>query len=325
MHIIIPDDYQDVVRTLDCFKLLAGHEVTVYNETVTETEELARRFATADVLVLTRERTAITEALLSKLPNLKLISQTGKIANHLDLDACTRHHVAVAEGVGSPVAPAELAWALIMNAARQLPQAIQAMKEGKWQVNIGSSIKGKLTGIWGYGKIGKRIAAYAKAFEADVIVWGSESSRKLAEADGFMVAASKQDFFSRADIVSLHLRLTETTKSIVKANDLALIKPEAILVNISRAELVEEGALEVALQNGRPGFAALDVYESEPIYDQNHPLLQMPNVICTPHLGYVEKNSYELYFRKAFENIISFAEGQPANIANPEVLKTAPF
>ncbi len=323
MHIIIPDDYQNVVSKLNCFKLLQGHQVTIYNDTVTEVEELAKRFATADALVLTRERTAITEALLSKLPNLKLISQTGKISNHLDLNACTKYNVAVAEGVGSPVAPAELAWALIMNAIRKLPQAIQAMKEGKWQVNIGSTVKGKLIGIWGYGKIGKRIAAYARAFEADVIVWGSEGSRKQAETDGFMAAASKEDFFTKVDIVSLHLRLTENTKSIVKAADLALMKPDAILVNISRAELIEDGALESALRAGCPGFAAVDVYESEPIYDNNHPLLQLPNVICTPHLGYVEINSYELYFSKAFENVVSYANGQPTNIANPEVLKAA--
>ncbi|WP_162426126.1 D-2-hydroxyacid dehydrogenase family protein [Pontibacter pudoricolor] len=321
MHIIIPDDYQNVVHTLSCIELLKDHQVTIYNDTLNDTEALAERFKTADVLVLTRERTAITEDLISQLSNLKLISQTGKISNHLDLAACTRYNIAVAEGVGSPVAPAELAWLLIMNVVRQVPQAIEGMKAGLWQTNIGSTINGKLIGIWGYGKIGKRIAGYAKAFGAEVIVWGSESSRTQAKQDGFLAAASKAEFFTEADVVTLHLRLTDSTKSIVKPEDLAMMKKDAVVVNTSRAELIEEGALLDALQHGRPGFAALDVYESEPIYDKDYPLLQLPNVICTPHLGYVEKNGYELYFRKAFENIIAFANGTPANIANPEVLE----
>ncbi|WP_242929036.1 D-2-hydroxyacid dehydrogenase family protein [Pontibacter vulgaris] len=321
MHIIISDDYQNVVRTLPCFHLLKDHQVTIYNNSLKDTTALAKLFKTADALVLTRERTAITEELVAQLPNLKLISQTGKISNHLDLAACTNYNIAVAEGVGSPVAPAELAWLLIMNVVRQVPQAIEGMKAGLWQTNIGSTINGKLIGIWGYGKIGKRIAGYAKAFGAEVIVWGSESSRTQAKQDGFLAAASKAEFFTEADVVTLHLRLTDSTKSIVKPEDLAMMKKDAVVVNTSRAELIEEGALLDALQHGRPGFAALDVYESEPIYDKDYPLLQLPNVICTPHLGYVEKNGYELYFRKAFENIIAFANGTPANIANPEVLE----
>lgn len=320
MKIIIPDDYANVVASLDCFGLLDGHEVTVYNDAEKDVEKLAQRFLDAEVLVLTRERTVIDEALVSRLPKLKLISQTGKISNHLDLKACTKYKIAVAEGIGSPVAPAELTWALIMNACRQLPVAIEAMKAGKWQVNMGTTVHGKTIGIWGYGKIGRRIAQYAKAFGANVLVWGSENSRQQAVADGFQQAPDKDFFFQNADILALHLRLTPATNGIVKSTDLAQMKPQAILVNTSRAELIEPGALLESLKKGRPGFAAIDVYESEPVYDPDYELLRMPNVICTPHLGYVEKNGYELYFAKAFENIVQFAEGNPVNIANPEVL-----
>ncbi|NDK55759.1 D-2-hydroxyacid dehydrogenase family protein [Pontibacter fetidus] len=321
MHIIIPDDYQNVIRSLPCFQLLKDHQVTIYNDTVKDISTMVARFKNADALVLTRERTAITEELVAQLPKLKLISQTGKISNHLDLAACTRHNIAVTEGIGSPVAPAELAWLLIMNAVRQVPQATEAMKAGQWQTNIGSTIHGRLIGIWGYGKIGKRMADYAIAFGAKVMVWGSENSRTQALQDGLLIAESKAAFFSKADVVTLHLRLTNSTRSIVTASDLGLMKPNAVLVNSSRAELIEEGALLHALRLGRPGFAAVDVYETEPIYDKDYPLLQLPNVICTPHLGYVEQHSYELYFRKAFENVTAFASGTPVNIANPEVLQ----
>jgi D-3-phosphoglycerate dehydrogenase len=320
MHVVIPDDYQDAVRSLACFQQLKGHQVTVYNDSTGDVDELAARFAEADALVLIRERTAISAELLARLPRLKLISQTGKIAGHLDLAACTTAGVAVAEGVGSPVAPAELAWALIMNATRQLPAAIAAMRAGQWQTNIGRAIQGQTVGIWGYGKIGRRVARYATAFDAPVLVWGSEASRQAAVADGHRAAASQEDFFEQADIVSLHLRLTDSTCHLVQPVDLARMKPEALLVNISRAELIAPGALEAALRNGRPGFAALDVYEQEPVLDAGYPLLQLPNVICTPHLGYVERNGYELYFSKAFENVNAYALGQPQNIANPAVL-----
>jgi D-3-phosphoglycerate dehydrogenase len=306
MKIIIPDDYANVVSSLDCFRLLDGHEVIVFNDAEKDTEKLVARFREAEVLVLIRERTRINEALVARLPRLKLISQTGKISSHLDLEACSRHGITVMEGIGSPIAPAELTWALIMNACRQLPAAIDAMKAGKWQVNIGSTVYGKTLGIWGYGKIGKRIAQYAKAFGADILVWGSEKSREQAVADGFRQADSKQDFFKKADILTLHLRLTPATVAIVKATDLSLMKPEAIFVNTSRAELIEAGALISSLKTGRPGFAAIDVYETEPVFDPEFELLKMPNVICTPHLGYVEKNGYELYFKKAFENVINF-------------------
>jgi D-3-phosphoglycerate dehydrogenase len=320
MHIVIPDDYQHVVRTLRCFQELAGHQVTVYHDAVGDEAELAERFRDADALVLTRERTAITAALLARLPKLRLISQTGKIAQHLDLAACTARRVAVAEGTGSPVAPAELAWALMLNARRELPVAIEAMKQGRWQVNLGRALHGQTLGIWGYGKIGRRVARYAQAFEVPVLVWGSEASRRAAAADGHRAAASREAFFAEADILSLHLRLSASTRHLIGPEDLARMKPDALLVNISRAELLQPGALLAALRQGRPGFAALDVYEQEPLVDPAHPLLQLPNVLCTPHLGYVERGGYELYFGQAFANVRAWAEGRPQNLANPEVL-----
>ena len=320
MNILIPEDYQNAVINLDCYKLLRGHQVTICNDSISSIDKLAERFQEAEVLVLIRERTEITEQLLSRLPKLKLISQTGKISNHLDLKACTKYKVAVAEGIGSPTAPAELAWSLILNARRLLPQAIEGMKKGLWQTNIGKALSGQTIGIWGYGKIGKKIASFAKAFDMNVVIWGSETSKNNAIKDGFLVAKSKEDFFSTVDILTLHLRLVGDTKYIVKANDLTLMKSDSLLVNISRAELIEPDALVNSLKSGRPGFAALDVFESEPIFDQGFSLLKMPNVICTPHLGYVEQNGYELYFSKAFENIIEFAKGNPINIANPEIL-----
>ncbi len=320
MRITILDDYQDAVRKLDCFKILDGHDVQILKQSYSDPALLAEKLSDTDALVLIRERTIITESLLSQLPKLKLISQTGKISNHLDLAVCSRFHVAVAESMGSPIAPAELTWLLIMNALRGLPQALCDMKKGLWQTNMGECVSGKTIGIWSYGKIGKRIAQFAKAFGAQVIVWGSENSREQAVKDGFLAAASKSDFFHFSDVVTLHLRLVPATRGIVKLEDLRSMKPTALFVNTSRAELVEEGALLTALETGVPGMAAVDVYESEPIFDPNYPLLQLPNVLCTPHIGYVEKNGYEQLFRLAFENIVAFFEGAPQHIANPEVL-----
>lgn len=320
MKVAILDDYQDVVKTLDCFQLLNGHEVLILNDTEKDPEFLAAKLKDVEALVLIRERTAITNKLLKHLPQLKLISQTGKIAAHLDVEACNRYKVAIAEGVGSPIAPAELTWLLIMNTLRQLPNAIADMKAGKWQTNIGTSVYGKTIGIWGYGKIGKMVANYAKAFGAKVMVWGSEQSRANAIADGFEAAHSKAEFFQNVDVVTLHLRLNKNTAGIVSANDLSLMKTTSVLVNTARAELIEAGALQKCLKAGRPGFAGIDVYEDEPIKNANFELLTMPNVVCTPHLGYVEKNSYELYFGKAFENIVNYSKGEATNIVNPEVL-----
>lgn len=321
MNIVIPDDYQNVVRSLDCFQLLNGFDVEVYADTVTDIDELARRFAAADALVLTRERTQITEALLARLPRLKLISQTGKVAGHVDVAACTRRNVAIAEGFGSPVAPAELSWALIMAAMRQLAPAVNGMKAGRWQTNIGDCLDGKTLGIWGYGKIGRRVARYGRAFGMDVQVWGSESAQANAAADGYRVAAGKTDFFQSSDVLTLHLRLTPATRNIVRFEDLAQMKPSALFVNTSRAALVAEDALRRALLGGRPGRAALDVYEQEPIYNPDYWALTMPNVLCTPHLGYVENRSYEYYFGVAFQNVVSFFNGAPENVLNPEALK----
>ncbi len=320
MKVFILDDYQNAVPNLDCFSLLEGFEVTVLNETFQDPKALADKIVEAEILVLIRERTTIDAELLSLLPNLKLISQTGKISNHLDLEACSRFGVAVAEGIGSPVAPAELTWILLMNVLRKIPQAIDAMKKGEWQTNIGTTVHGNRIGIWGYGKIGRRIAGYVKAFGAEVVIWGSENSRNKAVADGFLAANSRHEFFAQSDVVTLHLRLTDATFGIVTADDLALMKPTAALINTSRAELIEKGALLRALQNGNPGFAGIDVFENEPILDSGNPLLNMENVVCTPHLGYVEQSGYELYFSRAFGNVVAFASGSPVNIANPAVL-----
>ncbi|MBN8684810.1 MAG: D-2-hydroxyacid dehydrogenase family protein [Chitinophagales bacterium] len=318
--IAILDDYQHVIKTLRCFDMLKERNVVVHHQSEKDPQVLAGLLQDVEILVLTRERTIIGEALLSQLPRLKLISQTGKISNHLDLAACTRYKVAVAEGIGSPIAPAELSWALLMNTVRQIPQAIAAMKQGQWQTNIGGAIHGKTIGIWGYGKIGQRMAQYARVFGAKVLVWGSENARNKAIADGFESAPDKTSFFQTADIITLHLRLNAATTGIVKAADLQAMKPDSVLINTARAELIEQGALLAGLKAGRPAFAGLDVYEEEPVYDKAHPLLQMSNVVCTPHLGYVERQGYELYFGKAFENVLAYLEGRPKNIANPEVL-----
>jgi D-3-phosphoglycerate dehydrogenase / 2-oxoglutarate reductase len=304
MRIAIPDDYQHVIRTLDCFQLLKGHEVTIVHEYLPNPKDLAAQLNDPEALVLNRTRTKITEELLQYLPSLKFISQTGKNAGHIDVAACNKYGVKILEGKGDPIATAELTWSLIMNGLRQIPKAIEGMKAGKWQTNMGRTVHGKRIGIWGYGKIGKRIAQYAKAFGAEVMVWGSENSRALAESDGYLAAESSEAFFSSCDVISLHLRLTNTTKGIVKKSDLLQMKPDALIVNTARATLIEENALIEALAIGTPGFAAMDVYEKEPIFDVNYPLLHMPNVICTPHLGYVERASYELYFSIAFENLI---------------------
>jgi D-3-phosphoglycerate dehydrogenase / 2-oxoglutarate reductase len=320
VNIVIPDDYQDAVRGLACFRRLAGHHVTVYRDTTADLDELGRRFADADAIVAIRERTRFTAALLDRLPRLALISQTGKIAGHIRLDDCTARGVAVAEGVGSPHAPAELTWALIMAARRFIPRETAAMKAGRWQTTLGQVLRGQTLGIWSYGKIGRLVAGYGRAFGMRVITWGREGSLAAARADGFEAAPSRDALFAESDVVSLHLRLDDDTRGIVGAADLGRMKSTALFVNTSRAELVEPGALVDALRAGRPGYAAVDVYEEEPVLDVAHPLLQMENVICTPHLGYVERESYELYFGAAFSNILAYAEGKPINIANPEAL-----
>lgn len=313
MTIAIPDDYQHIIRKLDCFKLLEDQDVLTFHEYETDEKVLANWFKTAEIIVLTRTRTKITATLLAQLPNLKLISQTGKNAGHIDEVACAKYGVALVEGRGNPIATAELTWLLIMNGLRQLPQAIAGMQAGNWQVNIGSRVNGKTIGIWSYGKIGQLVANYAKAFGAKVLIWGRHASTEQAQKDGFAIASSKQDFFKKSDVVSVHIRLKDATRGIVKKEDLALMKPTALFVNTSRAALIEKGALVAALKNGQPGFAAIDVYDEEPIFDKNHPLLQMSNVICTPHLGYVEKESYELYFSIAFQNVLDYIAQNPTS------------
>jgi D-3-phosphoglycerate dehydrogenase len=319
MHIVIPDDYQDSVRTLRCFSKLSGHDVTIYKDTRKSMETLTERFKDADALVLIRERTAITEALLKRLPKLKMISQTGRGIAHIDLAACTRHGVAVTVGGGSPYAPAELTWALIMASTRQLITDVIAMKRGDWQTTFGVGLRGRTLGIFGYGKIGSIITNYGNAFGMKVLVWGREGSLNRAAADGFETATNQRDLFARSDVLSLHIKLAAETAGIVAHDDLAAMKATAHLINTSRAELIERGALAAALRAGRPGFAAVDVYEEEPVSD--HPLLHMDNVICTPHLGYVERDSYELYFAAAFDNLLSYFDGRPVELLNEDARK----
>ncbi|MFL6193683.1 MAG: D-2-hydroxyacid dehydrogenase family protein [Thermoanaerobaculia bacterium] len=310
MRIVIPDDYQDAVRGLAAFSRLAGHEVTIFNDTVRDLDALAERFRNADALVLIRERTPIRDELLARLPELKLISQTGKGTSHIDVAACARRGIVVAAGTGSPYAPAELTWALVLAAARHIPWEAVRLRAGQWQSTMGTGLRGRTLGIWGYGKIGTLVAGYGRAFGMNVLVWGREGSLSRAQADGYATAAGREELFERSDVLSLHIKLDAQTRGIVAAGDLARMKPEALLVNTSRAELIEAGALEAALRRGRPGFAAVDVYESEPVLGAAHPLLALENALCTPHLGYVEKDGYELYFSQAFDAVVAFAEGR---------------
>lgn len=332
MNIVILDDYQDAVRKLQCATRIEGFNTKVFTNSVKGVGQLAVRLRDAEVIVLIRERTPISRQLIEKLPKLQLIAQVGKAGAHIDVQACTEHGVAIAEGVGSPIAPAELTWSLIMAAMRRLPQYISNLKHGAWQQSgfraasmpanfaLGSSLHGRTLGIWGYGRIGKIIAGYGQAFGMKVMIWGSERSRHQAIADGLHAAKNQNAFFAESDVLSLHLRLNTDTQYIVKASDLACMKPTALFVNTARAELIEPDALASALTQGRPGLAAVDVFESEPIL-QGQALLRMENCICTPHIGYVEQDSYELYFGSAFDNIVNFAQGQPSNILNPEALR----
>jgi D-3-phosphoglycerate dehydrogenase len=332
MNIVILDDYQDAVRKLKCAAKLESYPAKVYTNTVKGIGQLSVRLRDADIIVLIRERTHLSRQLLDKLPKLRLIAQTGRVGPHVDVEACTERGILVTEGVGSPVAPAELTWALVMTAMRRVPQYISTLKHGAWQqsgmkaasmpVNfgLGQVLRGKTMGIWGYGRIGRLVASYAKAFGMKVLVWGSEESRGRAINDGHSAAATREDFFTESDVLSLHLRLTQGTTGIVTLDDLGRMKPTALLVNTSRAELIAPDALLAALNRGRPGMAAVDVFESEPIL-QGHALLRLENCICTPHIGYVEQESYELYFGAAFDNVVNFIQGQPTNMVNPAALQ----
>lgn len=332
MNIVILDDYQDAVRKLECAAKLEAYPAKVYTNTVKGIGQLSIRLKDADVIVLIRERTHITRQLTDKLPKLKLIAQTGRVGSHIDVPACTERGIAVAEGTGSPIAPAELTWALIMTAMRRLPQYIGNLKHGAWQQSglkagsmpanfgLGTVLRGKTLGIWGYGKTGQLLAGYGKAFGMNVLVWGREPSREKAVFDGFQSAASREEFFAQSDVLTLHLRLNDDTRGIVKAEDLACMKPTSLIVNTSRAELIEPDALISALNRGKPGMAAVDVFETEPIL-QGHALLRLENCICTPHIGYVEQDSYEMYFGAAFDNVLNFIKGTPTNIVNPGALQ----
>ena len=325
MKVSILDDYDDTLRTLDCFARLAGHDVEIWTDHVQDVDVLAQRLGDTEALVLIRERTEIRAPLLEQLPKLRLISQRS-VYPHIDLDACTALGVIVSSNLhaGTPsYAAAELTWALVLAAMRQIPQQVAALKTGTWQAGVGRTLRGKTLGIYGYGRIGRAVAGYGKAFGMDVLVWARPESRERARGDGHAVAASQSAFFAQSDVISLHMRLVDATRGIVTSADLARMKPSALLVNTSRAGLVEDGALVAALQAGRPGMAAVDVYEQEPVLDAGHPLLTMDNVVCTPHIGYVTRDEYELQFSDIFDQIAAYAAGAPINVVNPGALARA--
>jgi D-3-phosphoglycerate dehydrogenase len=325
MRITILDDYFDTLRTLDCFNKLAGHQVTIWNDHVQEVEALAERLQDTEALVLIRERTAIRAPLLERLENLKLISQRS-VYPHIDVDACTALGIVVSSSQhpGTPsYAAAELTWALVMAAMRQIPQQMQSLESGNWQIGVGHGLQGKTLGIYGYGRIGKVVAGYGEAFGMNILVWAREESLERARADGYATAPDKAAFFSECDVLSLHMRLVDTTRGIVTADDLTRMKPTALLVNTSRAPLIAPGALIKALEAGRPGMAAVDVYEQEPVRDREYPLFKMNNVVCTPHIGYVTREEFEIQFSDIFDQIVAYADGTPINVVNPAVLESA--
>jgi D-3-phosphoglycerate dehydrogenase / 2-oxoglutarate reductase len=325
MKVAILDDYFDTLRTLDCFERLDGHAVTVFTDHVHDVDRLAERLGDSEALVLIRERTEIRAALLELLPKLRLISQRS-VYPHIDVDACTRLGIVVSSDLhaGSPsYATAELTWGLVLAAMRQIPQQVASLKAGTWQAGVGRTVRSNTLGVFGYGRIGKVVAGYGQTFGMNVVVWASEASRANARADGIAVADSKDAFFEACDVVSLHLRLVDATRGIVTATDLARMKPTALLVNTSRAGLIETGALVAALRSGRPGMAAVDVYEDEPLLDTTHPLLSIDNVVCTPHIGYVTRDEWEVQFADVFDQINAYDSGSPINVVNPDVLSHA--
>lgn len=322
MKIAIIDDYQDAFRKLECSKKLAGHELIAFTDTEKDPAKLAARIGDADVLVLTQQRSKLPRAVIEKLPKLKLVSQTGRNANHIDIAACTEKGIVVsAGGAGNPNPTAELAWALILAALRRIPQEVRRLQDGKWQGSVGTGLAGKTLGIYAYGRIGSLVAQVGKAFGMRVVCWGRDGSTAKARAAGYEVAASREAFFAESDVISLHLPLNDGTRGIVTAEDLACMKPSALIVNTSRAPIIARDALVAALKAGRPGRAAIDVYEDEPVLNASHPLIGMDNVVCTPHLGYVEEGTYEAYYSAAVEQILAFIAGKPINVANPDVLK----
>jgi D-3-phosphoglycerate dehydrogenase len=324
MKISILDDYHDTVRTLECYKKLAGHEVKIWHDHVQEIDALAERLQDTEALVLIRERTEIRRPLLQRLNNLKLISQRS-VYPHIDVDACTESGIIVSSSqhAGTPsYAAAELTWALVLAAMRQLPQQMAALKAGKWQIGVGNDVRGKTLGIFGYGRIGSVVAGYGEAFGMNILVWARQASLDRARSDGYSTARSKEQFFADCDVLSLHMRLVGATRGIVTRQDLARMKPTALLVNTSRAGLIEPGALLAGLKAGRPGLAAVDVYEEEPVRDADYPLFAMDNVVCTPHIGYVTRDEYEIQFSDIFDQIVAYAAGTPINVVNPQVLES---
>lgn len=322
MKIAILDDYHDTLRTLECFKKLDGHEITIWKDHAPAVDVLTERLHDTEVLVLFRERTKIQAPLLERLPKLRLISQRS-VYPHIDIGTCTRLGIVVSSNLhpGTPsYAAAELTWALVLSAMRHIPQQVAALKSGRWQTGVGSTLRGKTLGIYGYGRIGSVVAGYGESFGMNLLVWAREASLLRARADGYPTASSKAEFFERCDVLSLHMRLVDATRGIVTATDLARMKPTALLVNTSRAGLIEPDALVNALRAGRPAMAAVDVYESEPVLDPTYPLLTLENAVCTPHIGYVSRDEYELQFADIFDQIIAYAKGTPSNVVNPEVL-----
>jgi D-3-phosphoglycerate dehydrogenase len=325
MKISILDDYFDTLRTLECFGKLKGHDVTIFNDHVQDVDALAGRLRDTEVLVLIRERTQIRALLLERLPRLKLISQRS-VYPHIDIDACTRLGIIVSSSqhAGTPsYAAAELTWGLVLAAMRQIPQQMAALRAGNWQIGVGHTLRDKTLGIYGYGRIGSVVAGYGRAFGMKVKVWAREAALAQARGDGYATAGSKHEFFEQCDVLSLHMRLVEATRGIVTPEDLARMKPTALLVNTSRAPLIAPGALVDALRAGRPGMAAVDVYEKEPLRDTGNPLLAMDNVVCTPHIGYVSRDEYEIQFTDIFDQIVAYAAGAPTNVVNPDVLARA--
>jgi D-3-phosphoglycerate dehydrogenase len=322
MKIAILDDYQDAFRALKCAARLKGHEVTTYPDTVKDPALLAQRLNNHDAAILLQQRTPIPRAVVEKLTRLKMFSQTGRNANHIDLAACTEKGIIVCgTGAGAVNHTAELTWGLIFSSLRHIPEEVQRLKAGKWQTTVGTTVAGKTLGVYAYGRIGSIVAKAGRAFEMKVVCWGREGSTGRAKADGFEIAASREAFFESADIVSLHIPLNKETRGIVTHADLARMKPTALIVNTSRGPIIEKGALEKALKEGRPGSAAVDVYDDEPVLGGDHPLLKMDNAVCTPHLGYVDRDTYEKYYGAAVDGILAFADGKPANLLNPEVLQ----
>lgn len=327
MNISILDDYFDTLRTLPCFQKLKDHQIQIWNDHVQDVDKLAERLKDTEVLVLIRERTKIQAPLLERLNKLKLISQRS-VYPHIDIDACTRHGVIVSSSqhAGTPCyAAAELTWGLILAAVRQIPQQMASLKAGNWQIGVGDTLRGKTLGIYGYGRIGSVVAGYGKAFGMKVLAWSHEEALARARTDGYAIAHTKEEFFKECDVISLHLRLHNATRGIVTAHDLSLMKPTALLVNTSRAPLIEPGALVRALQLGRPGMAAVDVYEQEPLVDTSDPLLGMENVVCTPHIGYVTRDEYEVQFAEIFDQIAAYCAGAAINVVNAAVLESPRF